>query len=144
MKINARIDRPGFYVSTDCDKNRIFDLIQILVCHADIVDKIPKFIRRQIVRLLLYGRYGKPKNEFAELTKPYNPKSAVIDGFAYSQRLGCLIYRLKTDDYNTLLLPEDCLLAVRKMDRFLNIKIFPLYSKRIIIPHISQIDNFLR
>jgi hypothetical protein len=75
---------------------------------------IPKFKKKQLVRISLHDKKGEPKNDFARQALPYFAQVAEVLGVNLYEKSGkaFLVYKVKVEDGTILQLTEDCLMAV--------------------------------
>jgi hypothetical protein len=73
--------------------------------------RVPKFLKRQMVMLNLLDQVGQPKNPLASEVTTYHYKNAVVLHMVNSQ--SDFIYTVQTNDGSVFLLTEDCLVPVK-------------------------------
>lgn len=77
---------------------------------------VPKFTRKQIVRISLYNEKGKLKNELARKALRYYAQVAEVKSVNLYEKADkvSLVYKVKVEDGTILNLTEDCLMAVKE------------------------------
>ena len=77
---------------------------------------IPKFTRRQVVRISLHDQRGKAKNKLARKALPYFAQTAEAMSYTLGEMSGkvVLVYKVRVDDGTVLQLTEDCLMTIKE------------------------------